>query len=613
MNEYFILSDPSAKLGIGLCAHAVDQVIKTLVYKGSCMYLPSPSVVGQVILLLDPKNASESETEWFLRTLAGYLGVDILNSDGEAIFDGSEDNDISFVDTLPPPDDEYPPLRLFWTIDGLDMGDRTQLITKFFTQNDYEITQEPDGFSVFLASNSYLDIFYIPGDSHIGAEIDCSFSGAGVYAEAVEIAELFAAFLGEHISFVEDPRVTYTADKDFDKLRRAFYQPLKQLLAFAVNDDRDGLQAYLGWGTDAFEPKPIRGSLVTPFGRYDIERLLGEIKKFGFSYVCDSRFLIRNTPRDGADYYIKEALNIICNSTVGAHKTSFTMQEQIAIMQCIEDFETALKVDSKARFPREVYKRMCRIIKREPIHSDNVRDFELHFEPGYLRDDIFYGFGHYLRRFKLPGYMSRNEISHGEDVFFFGDTKNGFRIECQISYAYSGDGTESPLGKNFAIGSEDEIETFDIGGSSVVRFIDGGAVKEQYRAEAEVYIKDEVYRFAMVSDSHDDVESFRDMLRTSISIEDWYDEYIRDESSDPHAPGATFCTNGYTPECAAFSKPFPMYADHMLMPTKQFYAGSGEFTGALSIEDAQRFDLYNLLMNELFKQQEDDDKKKDSE
>ncbi len=613
MNEYFILSDPSAKLGIGLCAHAVDQVIKTLVYKGSCMYLPSPGAVGQVILLLDQKGAAESETEWFLRTLAGYLGVDILNSDGEPLFQNSEDNDISFIDTLPPPDDEYPPLRLFWSIDGLDSKDYAPLITKFFTQNDYEITPEQDGFSVFLASNSYLDIFYITGDSHIGAEIDCSFSGAGVYAEAVEIAELFATFLGEQISFIEDPRVTYSMDKDFDKLRHAFYLPLKQQFTFAINDDRDGLQAYLGWGTDAFEPKPIRGSLVTPLGRYDIERLLAEIKRFGFSYVCDSRFLIRNTPRDGADYYIKEALNIICNSTVGAEKSNFTMQEQVATLQCIEDFETALRIDSKARFPREVYERMCRIIKREPIHTDNVRDFGLHFEPGYLRDDIFYGFGHYLRRFKLPGYMSRNEISHGEDVFFFGDTMNGFRVECQINYGYSGDGTESPLGKNFALGNEADIETFDIGGTSVVRFIDGGLAKGQYRAEAEVYIKDELYRFAAVSDSHDDIENFRDILRSSISIEDWYDEYIRDESPDPHAPGATFCTNGYTPECAAFSKPFPMYAEHMLMPTKQFYAGSGDFTGAFSIDDAQRFELYNRLIEELFRNRNDDDTQKDSE
>ncbi|MBQ8249012.1 MAG: hypothetical protein IJY93_03905 [Clostridia bacterium] len=607
MNEYFVLSDSSAKLGIGLCAHAVNKVINTLLYKGSCLYLPSPSAVGQVILTIDKKDATDSETEWFLRTLAGYLCVDILDSDGNRLFEDSEDNDISFIDTLPPPDDEYPPLHLFFTIDGVDGRDCVPLIKKFFTDNDFEITPEPDGFSVFLASNSYLDIFYASGEARISGDIDCSFSGAGVYAEAVEIAELFAGFIGESVSFVEDPRVTYTSDKDFDKLRRAFYQPLRQQLTFAINDDRDGLQAYFGWGTDAFEPKPIRGSLVTPLGRYDIERLLGEIERYGFSYVCDHRFLIRNTPKDDSDYYIKEAFNIICNSTVGAKDENFSVQEQVAILQCIEDLEMALKLDSKALFPREVYKRLCAAIKREPLHCDTVRDYELHFDPGYLRDEIYYGFGHYLRRFSLPGYFTRNEISHGEDVFFSGDTKNGFRLECAISYGYNGDGTESPLGKNWAISDESAIEPFDIGGTSVVRFIDGGFSEGQYRAEAEVYIKDEVYRFAMVSDSHDDVENFRETLRGCISVEDWYDEYIREESPDPHAPGATFCTNGITPECTAFSKTFPIYREHLMMPTSLFKNGGGNFTGILPITGDEHFELYNRIIDEIFKNPPDDD------
>ncbi len=611
MIDYLILSDPSAKLGIGLCAHAVKQVIKALMYKGSCMYLLSPGAVGKVLLMLDPKEASESETEWFLRSLAGYLCVDLLTPDGELYFGDSPDNDISFIDVLPPPDEEYPPLRLFFTIDGVEGRDCVPFIKRLFTENNYEINSEPDGFSVFLASNSYLDIFYASGDSRISGEIDCSFSGAGVYAEVVELAEALTHFLGAQISFLEDPRVTYTDDKDFDKLRCAFYLPIRQQLAFAINDDRDGLQAYLGWGTDAFEPIPIRGSLVTPLGRYDIERLLGEIKRYGFSYVCDHRLLVRNTYSDSADFYIKEALNIICNSTVGSKKKAFSFQEQIAMTQCLEELETALKLDPKVLFPKNIYLDLCEQLNRKPLTHDNTRDYEIHFEPGYFCDDVCYGFGHYLRRFKLPGYLSRDEVAHGEDVFFSGDEKNGFRLECEINYGYTGDGTDSPLGSNWAHGEADDIEVFDIGGTSVVRFLDGGAVSGQYRAEGEVYIQNEVYRFAMVSDSHDDVDIFRETLKGCISVEDWYDEYIREESPDPHAPGATFCTNGYTPECAVFSKPFPAYKELLMLPSNKLHGGIVNFTGMIPLVDGDKLELYNRLINELFK--EDSDKSTDSD
>lgn len=609
MTNYLILSDPSAKLGIGLCAHAVNQVIKALMYKGSCMYLPSPGTAGKVLLILDRKDATESETEWFLRSLTGYLCVDLLTSDGELYFDGSADNDISFIDELPPPDEEYPPLRLFFAIDGVEGRDCVPLIKRFFTENNYEINSEPDGFSVFLASNSYLDIFYSSGEARISGEMDCSFSGAGVYAEAVELAEALTHFLGAQVSFLEDPRVTYTTDKDFDKLRHAFYLPIRQQLTFAINDDRDGLQAYLGWGTDAFEPMPIKGSLVTPLGRYDIERLLDEIKRYGFSYVCDHRFLMRNTYTDSADFYIKEALNIVCNSTVGSKKKNFSLQEQVALTQCLEELETALKLDPKCLFPKELYLELCDSIGRKPLVCDNVRDYGVHFDPGYFSGDIYYGFGHYLRRFKLPGYLSRDEVAHGEDVFFSGDEKNGFRLECEINYGYTGDGTDSPLGSNWACGKPEDIEIFDIGGTSVVRFLDGELVSGQYRAEGEVYIQNEVYRFAMVSESHEDVDTFRETLKSCISVEDWYDEYIRDESPDPHAPGATFCTNGYTPECTVFSKPFPAYKELLELPANKLRGGIVNFTGMMPLVDTDKLDFYNRIFNEIFK--EDSDKNSD--
>lgn len=556
MTDYVILSHPSRALDISLCAHAVDAVIKMLQYEGSCLYLPIPSSPDKVLLTLNTGSATESQTDWFLRSLAAYLGADVLTPEGDNLFDGSPDNDIDGIDIVPPPEDEALPIRLYIAFNGVREKDIRSAILNFFIHNDYEVTIEADGYTVFLAANSYLDIFYKVGQERFTAEIDCTFSGAGVYAEVVEIAETLAKHLNISATFTESPAITYTVDHDFDALRQAFYAPLRQQLAFAICDDRDGLQAFIGWGTDAFEPQPMKGTIITPFGRYEIERLLSEIQKYGFSIVCDRRFLSRNTPSDGAEFYVREVLTAVWSTPFINPETELTSDGEMAVAACIEDFETALRVDAYAPFPRSVYLRLCERIGRKPLDISKTQDYGLHFEPGYMQSEIGYGFGHYLRRFKLPGYIQQSCKSEFRDrVFFYKSFKGGPRIEAEVSYGYTGDGTDSPLGKNFAVG--DNIETFDIGGSSVARYVDGGFVEGRYRAEAEIYIKDEVYRFAVSAENHEDVDAFCDIIRGTLSLEDWYDEYIREESPDPHAPGGTFCMNLFTPPCNAFTSKFP--------------------------------------------------------
>lgn len=556
MNEYLILSHPTDALTVTECAHAAEATTKMLTYKGSCVYMPLPGVNGKIVLGVNSGAATDSETEWFLRSLSGYLGAQLYNTDGTRCFESSEDNSIDGLDMVAPPEDECLPIRLFFTLDNIKSEHTHGRLTRFFYENEYDITAESDGFTIFLASNSYLDIFYKETDSSFTGEIDCTFSGAGVYAETVEIAENLAQYLGADVSFVENDGITYTTDKDFDKLRKAFYIPIRQQLAFAINDDRDGLQAYIGWGTDAFEPLAIKGTIVTPFGRYEIERLLSEIEEYGFSYVCDRRFLTRNTPSDSSDFYIKEVMSVIWSTPFLTDKAELSDESRESIKACTADLETALEIDAWAPFPSEVYKKLCTRIGKEPKSTEKSRDYGLHFTPGYMQDDISYGFGHYLRRFKLPGYMQQCcKADFRDRVYFHRSLSGGPRIEVEISYGYTGDGTESPLGKNFAVG--DNIETFDIGGSSVARYVEGGMTANRFTAEAEIYIKDELYRFAMSSDCHEDVDYFREAIRTSISVEDWYDEYIREESPDPHAPGGTFCMNLSAPECRAFVARFP--------------------------------------------------------
>lgn len=606
MSDYLILSLPEGDLEVDRVAHAADAVSRTLVYEGSCLYFPVKyGGRSEVLLTLDKRNSTDSETEWFLRHLAGYLEADLLDSERLPYFGESEDNDLSFLDTLPPPEDEFFPIRLFFVINGLPAEDFSRKISEFFTNNDYDITAESDGFAVYLAFCAYLDIFYLAGDIRVSGEIDLNCAGAGVYAEVVEIGENLVEYLGGSIEFTENPSVSYARDKDFDKLRRDFYKPMAQQLAFAINDNREGLQPLLGWPVDGFEPKLMLDTLVTPLGRYDIETLLSEIKRFGFSYVCDHRFLSRNTPRDSADFYIKEGLYIIWSSAFGGKSSNFHILDYFAMKQCIGAFENALSSDKYAKFPKEIYRWLALNLRHNELDFSKCADYRLHFPPGYMQDEVFYGFGHYLRRLKLPGWLCREEAVHGEDVFLFGDVSGGFRLECEISYGCSGEEV-SCLGNNFAHGCTDDIEIFDIGGSSLVRFLDGGFEKGFYRAEAEIYILDEIYRFAVASENHEDILNFRDSIRLSISVEDWYDEVIREESVDPHAPGATFCANIVMPKCRAFERQFPSVPERFIkapldiykifpdMPDPFFSSDAGE------VSSADKKDIIKKILDQLY-------------
>ena len=559
MDEYVILYDKRGLLDIQLASHAVAAVTRMLGYKGQCMYLPFPDgKKGRILLMIDEKDATESETDWFLRRLAGYLSVDAFDQLGTPMFEDSEDNDTAFLDVLPPPEQEAQPIRVTAVIDGITDSDVTDSIFDFFEDAGFETLAESDGLSIFLAINSFLDIFYKPGEPTLTMDIDCTFSGAGIYADAVALMEGFAAKLGLSAAFTEYDGITYTTDRDFDKLRKAFYTVCAQHLAFAVFEDRDGFPAYFGWGTDSYEPEHIPGSLITVFGRLEISKILSEIERYGFSYVCDTRFLVRNTPEEGGDYFVREAMNLIWNCSFTVKDDEFSMIEYASLDQCRRSFELALETDPYVSFPRDCYRKACLLCDKPMKDISNTQFYDNHYPVGYMRGDVYYGFGHYLRRFKLPGRLCRTLAPRDANVTFFGDSRDGIRIECEVNYGFDGDTSKSPLGSNFAVGDPDSIEIFDIGGSSVVRFLDGGKVGECYRAEAEVYIRDEVYRFAMSCFDHDDILNFRDSVRDSLNVEDWYDDYNFDGMPDPHANGATFCMNIVAPPLKVFAVPFPI-------------------------------------------------------
>ncbi len=537
---------------IGAVASSGARLCDAFLYRGNLMYIPI-SAKSVAVYATHGKSKPET-TEWLIRTLAGELSALVLDQNGDDMFADSEDNDITFLDTLPVPEEESYPIKLHFTI-TLPKPTSDEKILQIVDEFGYEYSAEPDGLAIALSASIYLDLFFGEGDTLITGDVDLTFGGARIYIDALLFACKLAKELDAQIIALPDPRITYPVDHDIEKLRRVFYTPLKQQLCFAVADDREGIQAFLGWGTDNIEPKDIPGTLVSAFGRFNIERLKEEIAAFGFSFVADHYFLSCNTPSRSSDFLVRDSLIRAWNQWLGRSVGDSEVVEQFESDTVFNNLNEVLELYPTAPFPSKFYKKLFKSAGKTPLDTSKTLPYRMHYEPSYRLDDVFYGFGHYLRRVKLPGDYPHLELSHGFDGIIIDDyyDKNRFSLQFAVKY-FDGEAqpTES-FGSNFAVG---EVEIFDIGGSSYGRFCRGDEVNGKFRAEAEIVIRNERYHFALSTSDSESVDMLRDALFASRSIEEWYDDYGGEEY-DPHAPGGTFCANRDVIEAMPIINLFP--------------------------------------------------------
>ncbi len=592
MSDYVILrSTENYRFNLTAVSRAVETVSKATGFGGVCIYFPSPDGDPERFLLaVDGKDADKEDVDWFLAHVAGHLEAELLAADGSPYLD-TDETDIFFLESIPAPEEEHFGIKLYFSYNTESCGDGIcDRLDEVIANSGYEVTVEPDGYTFYLAANSYLDLFVTEGN-RITGEIDCTFSGAGVYVEAVRVAKLISEGIGCEVTFIENPDVTYTVDGDFGKLRRMFYIPAKQQLSFAYNDDRDCFQGYFGWGTDAFEMDYRQGTLVTPLGRYDFDELKHEIEKYGFSYVCDFRLLPHNRLCKSAENEYKDILNVMWNMPVGARHVDNLPEDKMLLEQCQKILEETYLNDPYSAFPLDVYRYVVESLGVKPMKFEHMHEMPLHFKHGYMNEEVYFGFGHYLRRFKLPGYLIREERVHGHDVTFVGYGHKDLIVECSVTYNYHGDGSESVLGDNYVTGDEEDIEVLDLGGSSYARYIEQSTPIGSWHAEAEVFICDEIYRFAATSADYDSIRRFYDALKGSISVEEFYDDTIKMQMPDPHASGATFCHNGVVEEEGEYSRLFPVFIRMYDIP--DFMEANGE-QGKAAVE--KMFEFFNELI-----------------
>ncbi len=534
MESYIILHKDDG-LSPELVSHRINSLTGAFAYKGSVMCLPY--AFGDVIAVFSPSECdSEAVCERMMRHLAGTFGADAFDTEGNEIFAYTDDNDVSFLDCIPSPEEEICSVVLKFKVAPIRKGNVKNVLAELFGRRNLECSDEPDGMAVYLALNGILDI-YIKSDGTdiiVDGTIETSFAGAGVYKEAYYLILDIAEALGGRAIFGEAENVTYTKDRDFDKLSQLHYEIMRQQLIFAVADDREGMQSFLGWGADGYEPPYIQGTVVTFAGRLELSRIIEEIEKYGFSYVADKYFLIRNTPEKSADEYAKTGISMMWTNT-SFDRSDRCPEDAERNSVTLNNFDLAIKTDKYVSIPKKEYIELCRLDGREPLDISECRDYISHFPIGYLRGEVNYGFGSYLRRFRLSGHLIPREIRSGEIITFDSFDETDTHIFCNIEYSEG----DAEADDGFFEGFDSEIQICDIGGTAFCRYTTGKC-NEGFYGAAEIIIKDERYSFLLSTADGEAAGKFADIISECRCIEDVDDFPIPEDSEKPRAFGGTF-------------------------------------------------------------------------
>ena len=398
-------------------SHCANRLSKELGYGGAFMCLPGLEKESVILTVLSDESSNNADAERLIRHVACWLSADVTNLAGNHILANSTDNDTSFLEQVPAPEDEVGGIWLHFSITEISAKSPSMALKLFLSRRQIEYENEPDGVAVYLAQNGVLDLFFDDNVEYIDGEMDATYAGAGMFAEACELAEQLASALGGKLVFSSDDRATYAHDRDFDKLRGLFLESFRQQLTWAVIDDRDGYQAYIGWGTDTYEPEEIPGSIITFLGRYNIDELVDEIGRWGLEAIVDRRFVMRGTRYRGPDDNVKNALTLLwCTVQYNDHELVNAVDQPA--LTAVANLELALECDSHIELPIGDYLTICRLLGHSPKNISEARELDSHYPAGYLKDRVAYGFGSYLRKFKLPGMYGYTEQIPGERVVF---------------------------------------------------------------------------------------------------------------------------------------------------------------------------------------------------
>lgn len=244
---------------------------------------------------------------------------------------------------------------------------------------------------------------YEKTEQEITVSGDCQTNllGAGFHKTVVELIDEIVDLNGFPFEIEDDTE--YYERRDFEEMRSEhFYKWLSKVMAQCRERMGDEYKMLaVCWDSDKYMPEEVDGTVISPFGRINLQRFLEREQREGIGAVASEFFVWNNEGRD-ALFYRNMALNVLWEDCYFMPSFRFDEDKQINTF-IIENLEKAAAMDASLPFPKEDYLLVCRLDEREPMDISALPAYECEYPIGYRKGKVTYRLGNLS--FQLPGHF----------------------------------------------------------------------------------------------------------------------------------------------------------------------------------------------------------------
>ncbi len=219
-------------------------------------------------------------------------------------------------------------------------------------------------------------------------------AGPGFHKAAVELLDALKLK-----SLSVDDETGYYTHRDFEKMRREHFLSWLRNLILGCRDmmeDHDNVRVC--WALDQYGPEDVPGTIVTPMGRFDLEKLAALADGEGLWDFADRFFLWPGAERD-ARFYRNQAVNALWEDCCFVPASRSEADEKLC-GGILDDLERSARLDPSLPLPRAAYREVCALAGRRPSLPEGP-ELEFDYPVGYRKGLVTHSFD--ALRVTLPG------------------------------------------------------------------------------------------------------------------------------------------------------------------------------------------------------------------
>lgn len=252
-----------------------------------------------------------------------------------------------------------------------------------------------------------------PAEDGVDVVGDCQTNllGAGFHKAAIELVDELIQQSG--LQFEVEDETEYYECRDFEQMRSEHFYPwLKAIIDLCCEKVQEDCSMFAAcWDSNKYMPQDVKGTILTPFGRFRPDNLARQLEQEGVEAVAREFLMWNNEERD-ALFFRNTALNAMWEDCYFMPSARSNEDAEINAF-ILENLEKAAAMDASLPFPKADYLEICRLADKKPIDVSALPDYVCEFTIGYRKADVTYTLGNLT--FSVPGsYLYfEDEGSHG--------------------------------------------------------------------------------------------------------------------------------------------------------------------------------------------------------